>query len=124
MILSTGRLWLRATLLIAVVLAVSAQGQTTAPAEELQKGMFKTNFTERSPLSAVKELAKRLPTKPPAPDYNLAEQQFIVYVPKDYDPAQAYGVVVYLNYKATDTTPPTWNDLLDRSKLIFVVSAN
>ena len=106
-----------------LVVVTSAWAQTSQPAE-LEKGMFKTTFTERSPLSAVKELAKRLPAKPPPPDYNLAEQQFVVYVPKDYDPAQAYGVVVYLNYKATDTTPPTWNDLLDRSKLIFVVSAN
>ena len=51
----------------------------------MQTGSYATSFARRSPLTALKSLQERLGQKDLGPDYDLAEQQFLTYVPEDYD---------------------------------------
>lgn len=106
-----------AWLMVAVCLA-AARGQ----AQDAQRGQFEIFFTERSPLSAKKDLLTRLARKDPGSDYDLSGQLFVVYVPKDYVSSVPHGVIVWLNYKDTDATPTPLHPILDRSHTIFVVS--
>jgi hypothetical protein len=48
-------------------------------------------FTERSPLSEMKSLVKRLGVTDAGADYDLSKQSFLVYVPEKYDPATPWG---------------------------------
>jgi hypothetical protein len=114
-------------LAVAITRAADAPQQQTPPAaatSDLKLGAFSTSFTERSPLSAPKEIARRLPQNDPVADYDLAKEQFAVYVPKTYDAAKPAGIVVFLCYKPTTETPPAWHDMLDKNNLIFVVAQN
>ncbi|MEA2735728.1 MAG: hypothetical protein QOE14_2179 [Humisphaera sp.] len=107
--------------LVPVATALAADAQPP-PSSELKLGEFTTSFTERSPLSAAKEIARRLPQKEPVVDYDLGPEQFFVYVPKTYDAAKPPGVVVFLCYKPAGSTPPAWHEMLDKHNLIFVVA--
>jgi hypothetical protein len=62
-------------------------------------------FTERSPLSEMKSLVKRLGVTDAGADYDLSKQSFLVYVPEKYDPATPMGLIVLLNYKASTELP-------------------
>jgi hypothetical protein len=94
------------------------------PPGEPKVGDFTTTFTERSPLSAPKEMARRLPRKEAIPDYDLSAEKFYVYVPKTYSPDVPAGIIVFQSYKAAHETPTTWHDMLDKHNLIFIVSEN
>jgi hypothetical protein len=114
-------------LAVAITRAADAPQQQTPPAAatlDLKLGAFSTSFTERSPLSAPKEIARRLPQSEPVADYDLAKEQFAIYVPKIYDAAKPAGIVVFLCYKPTTETPSAWHDMLDKNNLIFVVAQN
>jgi len=94
----------------------------TRPAEKVRTGAFDVTFTQRSPLSGEAELARRLNLKPAAmgKDYDLSAQPYKIYVPTNYDPATPCGLIVYLGYKDSVSTPLTWNDLLNKHHLIFI----
>jgi len=104
------------------------QTSTAAPAANtsapvaLTAGESDITFTDRSPLSSKKELAKRLgaDVEDLGADYDLSKQPYKIYVPKNFDPAQPVGVLVFLGYKDSTCTPPTWRDLLDKADLIFI----
>jgi hypothetical protein len=93
--------------------------QPSAPAKT---GKFDVTFTERSPLSRRPELARRLNLQEAGmgDDYDLAHQPFKVFVPTNYDPKVACGVIVYLGYKDTAETPAAWEPVLEKSHLIFI----
>src|SRR4051812_26172017 len=67
---------------------------TPAKADAVKKGAHEATFTERSPLSAVSELIKRLGKEGMETDYDLAKTSFWVCVPDNYDPAKKYGLFV------------------------------
>jgi hypothetical protein len=97
----------------------SAEGAATQP---VQTGEIKLTFSERSPISTPKELARRLSMKPneiPA-DYDISQLPFWAYIPATYDPKKPAGIIVYLGYKNTQETPKPWQPVLDRANLIFI----
>jgi hypothetical protein len=92
--------------------------KTAAP----KTGEIDLIFSERSPLSAPREVARRLSLKENevSPDYDLAQLPFKAYVPMNYEPATPVGIFVYLGYKNTVATPPAWHPVLEKSHLIFI----
>lgn len=109
-------------LLVGLALAPWLVAQPAATDAPPKTGAFDATFTERSPQSAPKELARRLrlQDKDVAGDYDLSKMPFKVYVPKNYDPATPHGLFVYLGYKDSVSTPETWWPALDEAHLIFV----
>jgi pimeloyl-ACP methyl ester carboxylesterase len=101
-----------------------ADPPTTAPSIQLKPGPMDLTFTQRSPLSKPKEIARRLSLKPAdvADDYDLSQQTFKAYVPKDFDPAVPQGLLVFLGYKDTTETPRAWQPILDTAHVIFIGS--
>src|SRR5947209_2301435 len=78
-------------------------------AEGPKTGEMKLTFTERSPLSEVKALTKRLKVVAPKggelEDYDLGKESFLAYVPEKYDAGKPMGLIVLANYKHSDTLP-------------------
>jgi hypothetical protein len=101
--------------------ADAATQPSTQPTSS-KTGAFDITFTQRSPQSTPSELARRLNLKPRdvANDYDLSKRPYRIYVPKNYDPAMPCGIFVYLGYKDSVSTPPTWNAALDRAHMIFI----
>src|SRR5450432_2320939 len=83
-------------------------------------GDFTVNFSQRSPLSNLKELDTRFTQKNLGPDYDLSTEQFIVHVPAQYDPEKPPGLLVLINYKETHGPPTPVLPLLDEKNLIFI----
>ncbi|MGA2231871.1 MAG: hypothetical protein ABSH22_13315 [Tepidisphaeraceae bacterium] len=115
------------TLLCAIMMASAAAGRAAetpgaAAAGEVKTGEIDLTFTQRSPLSTRKELARRLSLKETdlGDDYDLSQRPFKAYVPGNYDAATPQGIVVYLGYKDTVSSPPDWRPFLDDSHLIFI----
>jgi hypothetical protein len=94
----------------------------TQPAAQLQTGELDLTFTQRSPLSTPQEIARRLNVTPTSlgDNYDLSKLPFKAYVPSNYDLTKQYGLLVLLNYKDTDSTPPLWHPVLDKSHVIFI----
>jgi hypothetical protein len=94
------------TLLLLSALATPA----LADPPEAKTGSFQLTFTERSPLTELKSLTRRL--KVPIvksgdtfQDYDLSKESFLVYVPEKYDPQKPLGLIVLANYKHSGTLP-------------------
>ncbi|HTL31401.1 MAG TPA: hypothetical protein VL282_19360 [Tepidisphaeraceae bacterium] len=86
-------------------------------------GEFHLQLTERSPLSALPEMAKRLSTKldPSAKDYDLSAEDFYVYVPQTPGEDGKYGLIDALPFgPAHAYTPPALKDVLEKYHLIWI----
>jgi hypothetical protein len=96
-----------------------ASADSIAP---VKTGEIDLTFTERSPISNPREMARRLNLKPAdvASDYDLSTLPYKAYVPVNYDRATPVGIFVYLGYKNTTNTPPEWRPVLDKNHLIFI----
>jgi hypothetical protein len=94
----------------------------TQPAAQVQTGEIDLTFTQRSPLSSRKEIARRLSMDESTmgDDYDLSQRPFKAYVPTDYDPATPQGIFVYLGYKNTVSSPPPWRPFLEQTHMIFI----
>jgi hypothetical protein len=92
---------------------------SSQPAPQVQTGEVDLTFTQRSPLSTPKEIARRLKANPDK-DYDLSTLPFKAYVPTNYDPAVPHGLFVYLGYKDSVSTPPQWHAMLEQHHLIFI----
>jgi hypothetical protein len=94
----------------------------TQPTGPIKTGEFQCTFTDRSPLSAPGKIAARLKLdeKDLGDDYDLSQRPFWVYVPSNYDAATAYGIVVYLGYKDSVSTPALWQPVADKTHLILI----
>ena len=95
---------IKAILFVSLVVAGQSLGADAPTAGKT--GVFTVSFTERSPLTAQKELIARLGQKKFEGEYDLSKQECIVVVPDAYDPAKPMGLVVLLNYKGSND-PPT-----------------
>jgi hypothetical protein len=96
-------------------------------ADEAKLGGFETSFAERSPLSDLKSLTKRLKVLGPGEkleslqDYDLAKEGFWVYVPEKYDPDKPMGLIVLALYKHADSLPmPVLPQLADANVALVV----
>ncbi|HTW95679.1 MAG TPA: tetratricopeptide repeat protein [Tepidisphaeraceae bacterium] len=94
----------------------------TGPAAGLKTGAFDVKFAQRSPLSGQAELGRRMKLTLAAmgKDYDLSSRLFKIYVPTNYDAATPCGLIVYLGYKDSVSTPPLWDELLNEHHLIFI----
>ena len=101
-----------------------AAAPATAPshASPPQTGEITLKFTQRSPLSSRKEIARRLSCQESDlhEDYDLTTFPFRAYIPPNYDPKIAYGVFVYLGNHDVNTVPKQWEPLFDKSHMIYV----
>jgi hypothetical protein len=95
---------------------------STQPTTRIQTGELDLTFTQRSPLSTPKDLARRLNlmTYSLGDNYDLSTRPFKAYIPTNYDPAVPHGLFVYLGYKNTVSTPPLWAPVLEKYHLIFI----
>jgi hypothetical protein len=109
-------------MLLTLMPAISLAAPSTQPAAPVKTGELDLTFTERSPISAPKEMARRLNLKDAdlGEDYDISKCPFKAYVPTNYDPKIPVGIFVYLGYKETTNTPPDWRPVLDKSHMIFI----
>jgi hypothetical protein len=116
-------------LLLAAIACFVLPGRTradappsTQPARQVQTGEVDLTFTERSPLSTQKEIARRLKVTPASlgEDYDLSKLPYKAYIPTNYNPGTPYGLFVYLGYKNTVSSPPPWRPALEESRVIFI----
>jgi hypothetical protein len=98
-----------------------------ARAEDPKTGGFEATFTERSPLSEIKSLTKRLKVLKPGEkveslqDYDLSKVGWWVYVPEKYDPAKPMGLIVLALYKPAEMLPaPVLPQLADANVALAV----
>ena len=99
-----------------------------APAAQQPTGGLHLVFTDRSPLSPMKEMARRPTLVPMAPDaekleYDLARESFEAFVPPAYRPQTPFGLFVFISADKAEV-PSGWLDVLARRKLILVSANN
>jgi hypothetical protein len=90
-------------------------------------GQFELTISERTPLSAPAEIAKRLHVKPEqlGVDYDLSKETFDVYVPPKPGDDGKYGLMPVIHFEDGHGFPPTaWLPLLDKYHLIWIGPAN
>lgn len=106
--------------LLSLVAAAPASGP--ANASPPQTGEITLKFTQRSPLSSQKEIARRLVVKESdlREDYDLSSYTFRVYVPRNYDPSTPCGIFVYLGSHDVPSLPAQWEPVFDKSHMIFI----
>ncbi|MBN4061275.1 hypothetical protein JYU15_02450, partial [bacterium AH-315-I18] len=90
------------------------------------RGVLLASFMDRSPESSLAKMLVRTKmhsVKPPAL-YSIEDQTFVLYVPKDYDPRQKYGLVVYISNIPAFVPPKDWQQVLTDRKLIMISANN
>lgn len=109
-------------LLLCVRAAASSGTSAMTPA---RTGNLHLTFTERSPLSAVDLVLRRMDYSDQSVvdkkgfEYDLARLSFEVFVPRTYRPDVPHGLFVWMG--VTDV-PSAWVNVLARHKLILVVA--
>jgi hypothetical protein len=94
-----------ATVARALIIACLFASPAALADEAPKTGSFETTFTERSPLSEMKSLTKRLASTDASADYNISAEPCLVFVPETYNPDRPMGLFVLLNYKASGELP-------------------
>jgi len=91
-------------------------------------GFYRTRFKQRSPSSSLKGMLARLgwKTDPKFGDYKLKDFTFEVYVPRNYDGAKPYGIMVYISPSpyVYHINVPGYRAIYDRHSLIHVAAYN
>jgi hypothetical protein len=99
-------------------------------------GAFQLHVPDRSKHSAIANIIARMgwgtmdDVKAAAAkdggdvDYKLSGETFEAFVPEDYDGAEPYGLVVWVNAGPEGTPPKHWLDTLREHKLIWVGANN
>jgi hypothetical protein len=106
--------------LIFSVLFSSAANAADTAVGAAKTGEQRLKFSARSPLSAPNLMAPRLGEKKLEPDYNLADQEFMLWVADDYTPTKSQGILLLLNFKVTAALPEAVLPLLKQKRMIFV----
>jgi hypothetical protein len=103
----------------------SALAQATQPTTQpITPGESDIVFTDHSPQSAPKELARRFThyKLKEIPDFDLSRYPYVMYVPPAPDPETGkYGLLVELADKDATTTPPMLHPIFDKFHLICIV---
>ncbi|MGD0388749.1 MAG: hypothetical protein ABSC42_07330 [Tepidisphaeraceae bacterium] len=91
---------------------------TTLPAKT---GAFEITFTQRSPGSEYSKLLERTGASKDelGPDYKLADEPFVAYVPPDYDGSKPFGVVVQSFQDGSPDIFEAWRPVLDEHHLMM-----
>lgn len=89
-----------------------------------QTGQFNAAFTNRSPHSALQNIIKRMDLKLDKTQieepYKIGEESYSVYVPTDYKPDTAYGLMVWISAGDSGGIPGKWKPVMDKNKLIWI----
>jgi dienelactone hydrolase len=105
------------------LIAFAVRAQANA---EPKTGVFTAEFTEKSPYADPQIIAKRMRLREgtKVPEYKLADHEFQLMVPKDYDGTQAYGLLVFIHPNNDVSLDRffgrTIKDVLAKHKLIWV----
>ncbi len=121
-------------LLLTAALPLQAQEESTrttldAIHKKLDNGLRGTlmaSFMDQSSDSSLASMIARIKYRTLVPPtlYNIQDETFVLYVPKDYDPTVKYGLVVYLSNLPAMVPPEDWQKVLDDHKLIWVSANN
>lgn len=118
-------------LLLLIVLSTARAQDDVGPAVPIadaksKTGAFKVTLSERSPLSGLKDIAKRVGLKPAevGEDYDLSKETFYVYVPKEAGDDGKYGLMVGLCFKEYGHPATAWPAVLDKKHLIWIGVTN
>ncbi len=108
---------------LAIVVFVAPAGSLRAD-DPPKTGQYTETFTDRSPHSPLDKLTARLRINPQnLKDYDLKDESFSIYVPKDYKPDAGFGLLIFLHQGDVGDPFPGWQGVLDKHKLIWI-SAN
>jgi dienelactone hydrolase len=89
--------------------------------QPVQRGHFQLKFDQASPLATKAESLRRFHWRDPIGEIDLSQESFQAYVPEAYDPAEAYGLLVWISPTPRGDIPdPSWAAVLDKSRLIFI----
>lgn len=85
-------------------------------------GAFKVTLSDRSRLSVLKDVGKRVGLKPAelGEDYDLSNETFFMYVPKEAGDDGKYGLMVGLCFKEYGYPATSWPAVLDKKHLIWI----
>ena len=100
-----------------IPLAVSVFLSAALQAEP-RTGSYTTSFTERTPLSSLAEMTRRMPRLKPS-DYDLAQESFCVTVPTSPDTRSPYGLLVFINSADSGECPENYKGFLEKHRLIW-----
>lgn len=109
--------------MIALLLVLAAQ----------DRGEYRAIFDERHPLSTIKEFTRRVSNTTlefvkqndrAGGEYDLAKENFEVYVPPSYLTGVPFGLFVWINSGALGAPPKEWLPVLDRHGLLWVAPNN
>lgn len=105
----------------------------TAPVDALRqqmdnglRGVLLATFMDRNPDSSLASMVTRIKYRTAAPPtiYNIEDETFVLYVPKDYDPKVKYGLMVYISNVPAFVPPEDWQKVLDDHQLIWISANN
>jgi hypothetical protein len=104
-----------------------AAAMTTQPAPVPPTGEFGISFKDRNPLSDTNLLATRhgwvvskLKAEGAEIDYDVSKESFEVRVPRDYDPAGHFGLLVWISAGQSGRANAAWADVLDKHHIIWI----
>jgi hypothetical protein len=83
---------------------------------------FMDRSSESSPASMITRIKMRTRDAPPI--YNIEDQTFVIYVPKDYDPHNKYGLMVYISNIPALVPPADWKKVFDEHHMIWISANN
>lgn len=90
------------------------------------RGVLLAAFMDRNPDSSLASMVIRTKMHSIVPPsvYNIADQTFVLYVPKDYDPHEKYGLMVYISNIPALVPPADWQKVFDKQKMIWISATN
>src|SRR5689334_9377093 len=109
--------------LMSLVSFVHAEDLLTIDQVAGKTGELHVKLTERSPLSSLAEIAKRMGSKPDptVADYDLSKQDFYVYVPSSPGEDGKYGLLDVLPFaEGHGFTPAAQKAVLEEYHLIWI----
>jgi hypothetical protein len=116
-----------AVLLVLVVTAHAPGAPPTTRAKDSRTGEFQIVFTERNALSDPAVVATRhgwvvskLKAEGAETQYELSKESFEVRVPRDYEAAKKFGLLVWISAGQSGKANGAWNPVLDAHHLIWV----
>lgn len=116
----------RRSLCVLLACAVAALAQPQQDNAEQDNPPQRIVLTERSAESELEAQYVRLKFRrdEPTPDYNLADESFMHWVPSGYDGSEPFGLLVWVSPSPEGWPRRDWLDVMDRHKLIWIAANN
>lgn len=90
------------------------------------RGVLLAGFLDRSPDSSLASMITRIKFRSTAAPaiYDIEDETFVLYVPKDYNPREKFGLMVYISNIPAFVPPPDWIKTLEEHKMILISANN